>query len=129
MLAAVLMTVACSKDDISQDEQIKNGTHPIVGKWLVDAYDHDGYWDTDIHDYDGDATILEFTSGGNFITTNVYNGQTDTEVGSYVIIDNEIIITASDGYTERASFTINGQSLIVTINDDGYIYKTRLRRL
>lgn len=99
------------------DSDSSSDRDPLVGTWRAQTYNGQELGDTV-------SLVVTFRNNGTLETISTIEGVTETDTGTWSA-DNGVITVVSDGETDRAPYSINGDTLTMGGPGEVFVLKKR----
>lgn len=118
--ASLVLTTSCEKDD---------DTDPIVGSWELEKLDMTVGGETQTVNAAtyGMEITAEFKDDGTFTTTSNFDGDTETDSGTWTRVDDNNVEVTVDGETD--TLTKEGEYYVSEVEEDGMTMKMYFKKV
>ena len=123
-VAGMFFIASCGDDDGPDETDVNE----LVGVWITNSITYTNCTDPTDNDTElfqcnaQDCFRIEFTTDGRYIQTELFDGDTTIDEGTYVVSGNNLTIRL-DGEVNELTYTVSGNSvsLVVPADDDGCV--------
>lgn len=129
-LFCTLFIVAFISSSCGDDEPGEETTNDLIGVWSLNSVTYSNCSDpSDNGTEDNSCTATdcikwEFRTGGVLIATDLFDGDTDTETGSYTISGSNLTVTI-EGEMAVGTYSVNGTQFVYNFQDPELDCNTR----